>query len=197
MDNVDPADNAGQVNAIRYHVMELVRNEVSQEVLALQQLALNNQEQQEREERPRVQFPIWGENDHTDTTWTSFLARFQAWCQSEGVDENQSKSYLFQAIRGPAASMVLTLGPTSLLYNQLTFEQYRNQLDAIFQPAGDVEIARSAYRERCQGREESIQAYVMQKQTLFTLAFPDRNSEVDTELIADLGKGINNSNVAD
>ena len=178
-------DNIGQVNAIRDQV-----------VLALQQQVLNNQEQQEQEERPRVQVPIWGENDHTDTTWTSFITRFQAWCQSEEADEDQAKSYLFQAIRGPAASMVLTLGPTSLLYNQLTFEQYRNHLDAIFRPAGDVEIARSAYRERRQGREESIQAYFMQKQTLFTLAFPERNSEVDTELIADLGMGINNPNVA-
>ena len=69
-------------------------------------------------------------------------------------------------------------------------------MDAIFRPAGDAEIAKVAYKERHQGVEEGIQANFVQKRTLFTLAFPVRDSETDRELISDLGAGIVNPDVA-
>ena len=43
--------------------------------------------------------PSWGKNEKADTTWTSFLARFNAWARSERCSEDESKSYLYQSDR--------------------------------------------------------------------------------------------------
>ena len=141
--------------------------------------------------------PQWGRSHDLDTTWSSFLSRFEAWCTSEGVDRNATlcKSYLYQAIQGNAANMIVSIRPGSTFYNGSTFRQYADKLDVIFRPASEAALAKSVYETRRQGEEESVQSYFIQKKTLFCLAYTTEEPDTSSRLIDDVVKGLVNARV--
>ena len=140
--------------------------------------------------------PTWGNKEDEDTTWSSFVSRFKAWCMTEGVSDDQAKSYLFQSIRGQPAAMILNLEPGSAKFVNNTADQYIAEMDSVFRPESESEISRSVYKARKQGPLESIQAYYTSKKMLFMLAFPNKDANTDGELQHDLASGIINERVA-
>ena len=140
--------------------------------------------------------PTWGNKEDEDTTWSSFVSRFKAWCITEGVSDDMAKSYLFQSIRGQPAAMILNLEPGSHKYETSTAAQYFAEMDGVFRPESESEMSRSVYKARKQGPLESIQAYYTSKKMLFMLAFPSKDANTDSELQHDLASGIINERVA-
>ena len=144
----------GQVN-------DGLHNRIRQLEASLQQMELRGKP---KGGRP----PTWGKNTDNDTTWSSFLSRFGAWCISEDVmrDPGLCKSYLYQSIMGTAANMIVAIKPGTAFYDSSTFQQYADKLDLIFRPASEAALAKSVYEDRKQGEEESVQSYFCQKKNL-------------------------------
>ena len=141
--------------------------------------------------------PVWGKNEEKDTTWSSFLSRFEAWCTSEDVmrDPIQCKSYLYQSIMGSAANCIVAIKPGTAFYDNSTFREYADKLDLIFRPASDAAVAKAAYEDRSQGEGESVQTFFCQKKNLYCLAFTEDDPETSTRLIDDTIKGLTNKGV--
>ena len=141
--------------------------------------------------------PVWGKNAEKDTTWSSFLSRFEAWCTSEDVLKNPAlcKSYLYQSIMGSAANCIVAIKPGTAFYETSTFREYADKLDLIFRPASDAAVAKAAYEDRIQGEEESVQTFFVQKKNLWCLAFPEEDPETSLRLIDDTIKGLSNKGV--
>ena len=105
------------------------------------------------------------------------------------TDQNK-KTMLWLSLKGAAelkASTVLVLVSDPLI----TYEHFKQRLEAIFCPPGQTEIALSDFYHLKQKKNEEFTAYIAMKRQLFSRAF-EPHQRIEKTLILESIKGIYN-----
>ena len=130
--------------------------------------------------------------------WVDFAHRFNGTRIEYGVNDQQAKWVLFNAIIGASSRLVISsMDPTVGDWAEMTFQTYMQRMGEKFTPASESIQMEAEYKARKQGKNEDVQNYINAKYELFQSAYPDAPPRAVAEFYRETTKGFLNKTVRD
>ena len=130
--------------------------------------------------------------------WVDFARRFNGTRIEYGVNDQQAKWVLFNAIVGASSRLVISsMDPTAGDWAGMTFQAYMQRMGEKFTPASESLQMEAEYKARKQGKSEDVQNYINAKYELFQSAYPEAPPRAVAEFYRETTKGFLNKTVRD
>lgn len=114
------------------------------------------------------------------TPWRLWKMEFALWLRVYEVrEEEAAKLALLTSMRGAAVQKIAPYGCGTTTWDRcITFESYLAQVEQIFAPPAESDLAKIEFSTRVQGKYETVTSYLAAKFSLYEMSFaPGEQSE--------------------